>query len=177
MAFLLSRMISAERSRCSWRGELRSGWLWTPLYPSVVFRTSAHVEPAMSRNAAIVLTALTIGWTASCATTTQQGSSNRSRNVLTAEDFQNQPERNLYDLLARLRPHWVRPQGANLVSGTAPVIVYVNGVRFGEVDVLSDMALQDVERVRFVDGTDAATRYGLNVDGGVIEVTMRRGQP
>jgi outer membrane cobalamin receptor len=132
----------------------------------------------MSRSATIVLAALVVGLTASCATATQQGSATRSdRNVLTAEDFQGQSGRSLYDILARMRPNWIRPQGANLVSGTSPVVVYVNNVRFGGVDVLTDIPLDEVARVRFVDGTDAATRYGLNTDGGVLEVTTKRGRP
>jgi len=129
----------------------------------------------MSNSATIFLTAIAIGLTASCSTTTQQSGSQRSRNVLTAEDFENRAEHNLYDLLARIRPNWLRPQGANLVSGTSPVVVYVNNVRFGGVDALRDMTLDEVERVRFIDGTDAATRYGLNTDGGVLEVTTKRG--
>jgi outer membrane cobalamin receptor len=129
----------------------------------------------MSSSATVFVTAIAIGLTASCATSTQQSGPQRSRNVLTAEDFQNRPERNLYDLLARVRPNWLRPQGGNLVSGTSPVVVYVNNVRFGGVQALRDITLDEVERVRFVDGTDAATRYGLNTDGGVLEVTTRRG--
>jgi len=125
----------------------------------------------------IVVTALVIGLMSSCATATQQGPSRSSRNVLTAEDLQGQSERNLYDLLARIRPNWLRAQGANLVSGTTPVVVYMNNVRFGGVEVLADLPLDEIEQVRFVDGTDAATRYGLNTDGGVIEVTTRRGRP
>jgi outer membrane receptor for ferrienterochelin and colicin len=130
----------------------------------------------MSGSTTIVLTALAIGLTVACATTTQQSPSRQSRNVLTAEDFQDQAERNLYDLLARRRPHWLRPQGVNLATGTSPVVVYVNNVRFGGVEALVDITLDQVERVRFVDGTDAATRYGMNTDGGVIEVTTRRGR-
>lgn len=129
----------------------------------------------MSSRATIALAAIAIVFTASCATSTQQGSSTRSRNVLTAEAFENRSERNLYDLLARIRPNWLRPQGANLVTGTSPVVVYINNVRFGGVDALVDITLDRVEQVRFVDGTDAATRYGLNTDGGVLEVTTKRG--
>ncbi|UCG87599.1 MAG: TonB-dependent receptor plug domain-containing protein [Gemmatimonadota bacterium] len=129
----------------------------------------------MSRSATAFLAALAIGLTASCAATTQQGSSGRSRNVLTAEDLQGQSERNLYDLLARMRPNWIRPQGAVLATGTTPVLVYVNNVRMGGVAVLADIRLDEVEQVRFVDAIDATTRYGMNTDGGVIEVTTKRG--
>jgi len=130
----------------------------------------------MFRNATIVLAACTIAVSVSCASATQTGSQRRSRNVLTAEDIEGQSERNLYDLLARVRPNWIRPQGAVLVSGTSPVVVYVDNVRFGGVGVLSDIPVQEVEQVRFVDGTDATTRYGMNLDGGVIEVTKKRGR-
>ena len=129
----------------------------------------------MYRHATIVFTTLAIAMTLSCASATQT-SSRRSRNVLTAEDFQGQSERNLYDLISRLRPNWLRPQGGVLATGTTPVVVYVDNVRFGGVAVLADMPLQEVEQVRFVDGTDAATRYGMNTDGGVIEVITRRGR-
>jgi hypothetical protein len=47
----------------------------------------------------------------------------------------------------------------------------VDGVRVGGVEFLVDITLDRVETVRFIDPSEATTRWGSGVDAGVIEVT------
>jgi hypothetical protein len=49
----------------------------------------------------------------------------------------------------------------------------VDRARFGELDVLRNIAVQDVESIRFIPARDATTLYGTGYGGGVIEVTTR----
>jgi hypothetical protein len=113
----------------------------------------------------------------SCASGTQSTSPSGSRDVLTAKDLAESGDPNLLLALERLRPNWVRPRGVVSLSGPSPVVAYVNGLRVGGVEYLVDITINEVELVRFVSASDAATRYGLNVVSGVIEVTTRPGRP
>lgn len=112
----------------------------------------------------------------SCATSTQSVSQGRSggRNLITAEEVAAAAERNLFDVVSRLRPNWLRPRGTETALGRVPVVVYVDGTRRGGVDVLSNIRPDEVTEIRFLDGPDATLRYGINVGGGVIEVTTKR---
>lgn len=100
-----------------------------------------------------------------------------TRDMLTAKDLADVGDPNLLLALERLKPRWVRPRGAVSVDGVNPVVVYVNGLRVGGIEFLADIAIAEVETVGFVDATDATTRYGLDVVGGVIEVTTGSGRP
>ncbi len=79
--------------------------------------------------------------------------------------------------MRRQRPQWLRARGAaRSAIGLVSVAVYVDDVRFGGTEALEDVPVDVVSRVEFIDATDAATRYGLDVAGGVIAVyTIRRG--
>jgi hypothetical protein len=111
----------------------------------------------------------------SCTPASQAGSPSAGQDVLTAEDLAEAGENNLLYALERLRPNWIRPRGAVALSGSNPVVVYVDGLRMGGVSYLEVIAINQVESVTFVDAADAATRWGLNVVGGVIEVTTKPG--
>jgi outer membrane receptor for ferrienterochelin and colicin len=102
---------------------------------------------------------------------------NSAPNVLTAEDLRRTDVGNVYDALRRLRPQWLRARGsASLVAprGTEP-IVYVSGIRRGELRTLQNVNIETVSRVEFVDARDATTRFGTGHAGGVIWVELTRG--
>jgi hypothetical protein len=94
--------------------------------------------------------------------------------VITAEEIAAASERNAFDVVQRLHPNWLRPRGTETVLGPAPVIVYVDNMRRGGVEALTSISPDEVSEIRFLDGPDAALRYGLNVGGGVIEVITKR---
>jgi hypothetical protein len=54
-----------------------------------------------------------------------------------------------------------------------PLAVIVDGARFGELNDLRNITVQDVESIRFIPGRDATTIYGTGYSSGVIEVTTR----
>ena len=99
-----------------------------------------------------------------------------SPNVLTGDQIRETNVGNVYDALRRLRPQWLRARGsASIVSpeSTAPV-VYVSGIRRGELRTLQNVNVDQVRRVEFIDGRDATTRFGTGHGGGVIMVDVDR---
>src|SRR5688572_1101548 len=87
---------------------------------------------------------------------------------LTAGDLQSVTASTLYEVVAELRPNFVR---ANLRGG--PPTVFVNGLLAGSVDVLRYIAPRTVKDVRLLRGADATSRYGNVHTGSIIDVTLR----
>ena len=84
-------------------------------------------------------------------------------------------ERNLFDVIERLRPRWLRVRSVTSVMGApAPIVVYHNNVRVGGIGVLYNMRIEGIEEARFISATDATTRWGMGVSSGVIEVISNR---
>ena len=98
-------------------------------------------------------------------------SSGQSRNVITASEIAEINVSTAMDVIQRLHPEFLRGRGRNSISsGEAQYpVVYVDGVRAGELAVLRDIPASDVREIRFVNAADATTRYGTGHTGGVIE--------
>jgi hypothetical protein len=104
------------------------------------------------------------------------GSGTQSRrDVITYEQIQSVSVSTAMEVIERLRPEYVRGRGRTSFDGadaTLPV-VYVDGVRAGGVEALRTISANDVREIRYVNATDATTRYGTGHTGGVIEVRIR----
>lgn len=109
-----------------------------------------------------------------CSAATQSGSSSGDRNLLTRDQLLATQEADLYGAIEQLRPQWLRARGAARISGRVEVAVFVDDVRRGDVDQLRTIRLEGVERVEFFTATEATTRWGTDVAGGVIAVTRGR---
>jgi len=52
--------------------------------------------------------------------------------------------------------------------------VYVDNVRMGELSALGTIPVEIVQEIRFITGTEATTRWGTGVAGGVIHVITKK---
>ena len=120
---------------------------------------------------ALIATVVLFSGCASTGTSTETGG---SRDVLTREQLLATQEDNALDAVRRLRAQWLRARGPARSGGLPPVqvAVFVNDVRRGGVDVLADLRIEGISEIRFISATDATTRWGPNVAGGVIAVTI-----
>lgn len=96
------------------------------------------------------------------------GSSDARSDVITYEQMLEVNANNAYDAVQRLQPGWLSGRGPGVVPN-----VYVNGTRVGDVEYLRNLQVQDVARMRFYSSSEAGGRFGMNNEGGVIEVTSR----
>ncbi len=132
--------------------------------PSYVMRTGAAA-------AALV-------FTTACAATTGAGGdgSGASSNLLTRAELASVSANNAFEAIERLRPQWLRPRGPSSVTqpeGDWP-LVYMDNVRAGDVNMLATIPVDDIGEMRFITGSDATTRWGTGVTGGVIEIISLR---
>ncbi|HEX6368419.1 MAG TPA: hypothetical protein VF006_05795 [Longimicrobium sp.] len=82
--------------------------------------------------------------------------------LITQEEIAATGATNLYDVVLRLRPMWLRGRGMQNFGGqTGMILVYQDHVRMGEIGALRDMAPNYVVSVRFLDAASAAALPGI----------------
>lgn len=120
----------------------------------------------------VVLLAVVIAF--SCAPQSGRGAI-RNSNFISQDELAGAQHSNLYDAIYALRPTFLRSRGRHSFDpGQSEFpLVYQDGQRYGELDVLKGMSLETVKSVRFLSASDATTKYGTNHTSGVIEVTTR----
>jgi hypothetical protein len=99
------------------------------------------------------------------------------RSVVTAPELQASRTAHVYEALQRLRPEFLRTRGPSSIMNPTAMgpAVFVDRAFIGGIEVLADMPLIDVQRIRFLGAWDAATTYGEGYSNGVLEITTRRG--
>ncbi len=107
-----------------------------------------------------------------CAHTTQLDEPRPRNNVLTRDEIVAAPVSNAYEAIDRLRPSFLRPHATGGRPATAYAIVFIDGVRRGALDVLRSVAANTIKEIRYLTAADATTRYGLDIEGGVIDVRL-----
>ena len=106
--------------------------------------------------------------------------SNRSgsgdRDTITEAEIASSSATNAYEAVQRLRGNFLSNRGKTTILGkSSPMpIVYLDGVRFGEVNSLRNISATTVQAIRLYRAWEAQQKYGNDVMGGVIEVTTKQ---
>jgi hypothetical protein len=108
---------------------------------------------------------------AACATTGGNSSKRLDRSVITRDEMLKANYVNLYDAVAALRSAWLRARGPDSFQNPSIVWVYLDGARVGDVSALREMQPRMVNTVRFIDGPQATSRWGVDNGAGVIHVS------
>jgi len=97
------------------------------------------------------------------------------RSILTSDEIVTSTGRNVYEVIAQLRPEYLRSRGAGSLRNEAPprATVYVDNVRFGALETLQSLTVDHLLRVEYLSASDATTRFGTDHTGGAILVTTR----
>lgn len=107
---------------------------------------------------------------AGCASASREGGGRpaRQNDLLTQEDIRGALKNNMYDVVATLRPNWIRQRGQMSFAdpSAGEVVVYLNGVRAGGAEFLRQLSVLDVVSLRFVNATEAGARFGIQQNGG-----------
>ena len=118
---------------------------------------------------AVLLLGTTLGGCASAGT----GGARRDRNVMTLEQIEEADQTNLYDLIRVHRPNWLNARGPNSFRSENPIMVYLNGTRFGDIEELRSLSPYDVREIRYLSAAQAQARFGLGNTRGAIAITSR----
>lgn len=110
-----------------------------------------------------------------CATGGGGGGSGRgSANRLTEADIEADQSLDVYSIIQRRRPQWLRVRGAITTSGPVSIAVIIDGTRQqGGVDILRSLRGGEVQELRYMSASDATTRFGTDMTGGAILVVTK----
>ena len=98
----------------------------------------------------------------------------QDRNLITQDELQRTSAQNLFDAIRSLRPQWLRQSPTVIRQGSeGTVLVYLDGVQYGDPSMLRQISLLTVQEVRFLSASEAQARYGTQDLHGVIAVTTR----
>lgn len=101
----------------------------------------------------------------------------RQRDRITREEIlaSSLRDRDLYQVIRSLRPHFVEPPKGRRTLGAgyiAPVAVYLEEKKDTGIDALKMMSASIVEEVRYLDPSASANRFGPTVNGGAVMVKL-----
>jgi hypothetical protein len=113
-----------------------------------------------------------------CASSGTGGSSSpgADRNLISQSELQLAVGNNLYEVVEKLRPNFLRSRGATSINtaGDEYPVVYVDGRRYGDIGSLRSLIPSQVSQVRYYDASSAGARFGVINAPGVIEVIIKQ---
>jgi hypothetical protein len=79
-------------------------------------------------------------------------------------------------VIHRLRPRWLATRGQISLQDPRAgyAVVYVDGIRFGELETLRSIPTGDIKEIRYQTASEATTWRGTGHAGGAILVSTRR---
>ena len=132
----------------------------------------------MHRSARFVVLVATLGW--ACSQTNSGGSpSPRRSSVISQEEIVSSTATTAYEVVRQLRSHWFQARGPDLITvgGRRGARVAVDNAMRGGHDELTGIDVNNVWEIHFISASDATTRWGVGVSGGIIEVITKARRP
>jgi hypothetical protein len=116
------------------------------------------------------------GAVACASTTTGIPRQPTDRNVIYQTELESVGSSNLYELIERVRPNFLRSRGPTSLTtaGDEYPIVFVDGRRYGDLASLKSLITSQVSEVRYYDASAAAAKFGMINAPGVIDVHIKQ---
>lgn len=97
--------------------------------------------------------------TATSGTSSRVTTRESAPDYITSVEVAATPVANVYDLISRLRPHWLRTQTGSIRSNTRSqvIAVYLDDTRIGDIRSLRTLSTSGVASLRYYDAVRAAT--------------------
>lgn len=117
---------------------------------------------------------LTVTFSA-CATSEGSSESSDSNRISRTELTESSAYGNsAYEVVRSLRPQWLSKRAAT--AQDPEIAVYMDGTQMGNVQDLHDVSSEDLQEIRYLDGTSASMRFGTDHGYGAILLITRSGQ-
>ena len=139
-------------------------------------------DPRSCRSAWLAGTfpALTVGLAmlalgaAGCATGGGGGGTSLTRGDITREEIETTSVDDVMEAISLLRPQWLRYRPARTPYDMTPVVgVVIDGMTGRTREDLAQIPVGQVERISFLNASDATIRYGTGYGGGAIVLVTR----
>jgi hypothetical protein len=99
----------------------------------------------------------------------------RDPTLITEQEIATSAESNLYDVVSRLRPMFLKTRGQSTINsgGTEYASVFLDGQYFGELGSLRNIVATQIHEIRYLSGPDAVSRYGMRYGSGAVDVRSK----
>jgi len=104
------------------------------------------------------------------------GALHRDASVITESELRETSVSNLYEAIRNLRPEWLARRSPTTLRPEAEsdIVVYMDRIRFGDLETLRTFTPTLATSVRFLSPTEAEAEFGPGHLHGAILVTTRR---
>jgi len=111
----------------------------------------------------------------SCASWTEGDSSRGSRYIISENEIRESSATNAYEVIQQLRPGLLdRDQRRAIDMYTVSVVVvYLNGVRYGDKESLKSISSLQIEEIKYLPASEATVKYGSDHSGGAFLVKVK----
>ena len=97
-----------------------------------------------------------------------------TQGAITRADLDRASYASAYHAIRSLRPTWLYRQGnATIRNSNQLPIVYLDGIRSGNLEQLQLMSAEEVETMTLLSSSNATTLYGTGHPAGALEVRTR----
>ncbi|HEX9655179.1 MAG TPA: Plug domain-containing protein [bacterium] len=115
--------------------------------------------------------------TVACHTTGQKLVA-RSSTVITAEEINSTGATSAHEAIQLLRPHLLQRQhgqrtNVSISQGRQTAIVYLDGVRYGELESLTEISAFSIAEIRYISSSEATMRFGADHAGGAFLIQSK----
>lgn len=125
----------------------------------------------MRRSALSYFVVLALSLTVGCAASLPgTGQARPEHTLITREQIEDPRFSSAYDVVRALRSNWLNARGTASLRFKTEVQVYLDGVHLGGVQALQGISTPAIQYIRYFNGTDATTRWGIGHGRGVIFV-------
>lgn len=107
-----------------------------------------------------------------CSSGPRTRNSARQQRLITTEEIDAIRYSSAFEVVQALRPQWLQTRGATTL-GRESVKVYLDDSLLGEPQSLRQITARSIASIRFMDGNEATTRWGLDHGQGAIVVSTR----
>jgi len=116
---------------------------------------------------------------ASCAPARNAVPGDYNPSIISEYELGTSSTRTAYDAIRRLRPNFLNYQPQTSISNPTPPVpvVYVDEQFVGDLNVLNQLLVSQIESISFYKPPEAMIKYGTNRTGGVIAVALKKQIP
>ncbi len=122
----------------------------------------------------LLLGIVLVGMISACASTQPSpAGARKDLTRITYEEIRGTEVSTAFDVVQRLRPHWLEVRGRDSFRSPSSIVVYVDNVRMGDPATLRQMSVTNLREIQFIDAITATRLYGTNHGAGAILVRTR----
>lgn len=127
----------------------------------------------MSRLLRVLLAAALPIFVVACSSGPRTRNTAREQRLISTAEIDAVRYASAFEVVQALRPQWLQTRGRTSFNQRESVKVYLDDSLLGEPESLRQITSRSIASIRFMDGNEATTRWGLDHGHGAIIVSTR----